>query len=222
MMTDDEDKATRQMFALVGQAITEWTFVEERLSNVFMVCFSSVPAYPDSGLSFGNSAVQTAIFFSVENFRGKLGLVDAALMARVYGQEPWEIETRAEWLKLHRKVQRLSRKRNRLAHWTVLPAHEYEKLHAARLLPPIGSPAYYREMGIRPKGDVLSPLHVSHMIKSFRMLSERLYEFAHCLARQEGLTVRYAEQMARLIDTHERMDPKRAALIRHAITQRQE
>lgn len=87
----DESKEitpTAQMFGLVGIAITEWSFLEQRLAQIFTICTSPVVADVEGGLNFGNSSVSNGVFYAVENFRGKLSLIDAALTAHVWGNEP--------------------------------------------------------------------------------------------------------------------------------------
>lgn len=216
---DNASAETKQMFGLVGQAITQWSFVEERLSRIFMVCTSPVIAYPNGGINFGNSSVPTAVFYAVENFRGKLALIDAAMSAHAYGTEDWAVGHRSEWARLREKTRKLSHKRNRLAHWTVLPGHDYEDgTIPARLVPPYGSPGFFAETGSKPFQKSLKVVHLEHLIRAFCLLSDKLTGFAHDLAIQPELFDRYAQQVARQIHSHSQLDPKRAEVLKLALS----
>ncbi|TGX53580.1 hypothetical protein E5A73_12190 [Sphingomonas gei] len=220
MANEDKDHvATEQMFALVGRAITQWSFVEQVLCNIFTLCVTPCPARPSDGAtSMIDSGVSTAVFYSIESFRGKLGLVDAALLARVYGSAVWAEDLRTEWAKLRDKTRKLSLKRNRLAHWTVIPAmSDEDRFHQARLMPPYGSPGWWRETGSNPPGNDLKPLHIQHLGKAFYLIEDRLRCFSRKLAQCSGLSDRYDQLTVRLIRSHDRLNPTRGEWIRHAL-----
>lgn len=216
--SNNSQEATEQMFALVGRAITQWSFVEERLCSIFQICTSTVSARPEGGIEFLDGYIPMSVFYSVENFRSKLGMVDAAISSSLASAGDWSDEIRIEWDKLRRRTHRLSRKRNKLAHWTVLPAFTDEKLYPARLVPPIGSPGYYRATGTRPDKDTLKPVHLQHLELAFHLLSQKLQEFAFVLARREELFDKCVGLMARHIDSLDRLDPTRAERIRRALS----
>lgn len=213
---NNADDATEQMFALVGRAITRWSFVEEDLCQVFSVCTSIICARPRGGIEFLDSHVSMSVFFAVENFRANLGLVDAAVTSRLAMSGEREGEMAAEWSRLKDKIRKLSLKRNKLAHWTVLPAFQYEGLRPARLVPPIGSPAYYRETGWRSTSATLRPLHLEHLERAFWLVGKKVRDFASRLARNEALFDRYAQLLARQMESLDRTDPTRAEQIRRA------
>lgn len=207
------------MFALIGKAITRWSFVEENLGFIYYVCTSPVACGPKGGLDMSYSYVPMCAFYSLESFRAKLSLVDAALVAWVAAPDDWSKEIRAEWAKLHDKTRKLSLKRNRLAHHTVLPGYDGEDYSVEpRLVPPIGSPRYYRETGLRPGRDTKKPHHVEQLIRAFALLQEKLRAFAEKLAQHEGLFDKYVEQLAGQIWSHSRSDPKRKELIERALS----
>lgn len=213
-------EATEQMFALIGWTITEWSFVEERLCSIFTICTSPVLAHPGGALESLDSQVPIGIFYSVENFRAKLGMVDAAVTNRIIGTGDWVDELKGEWRRLHDKARKLSLKRNRLAHWTVLPAYwrDDETLGAARLVPPFGSLAYYRETGWNPTNATMKPLHVEHLARAFGLLSEKLRAFAYSLARQEELFDKDVRLLARQILSLDQLDPTRAERLRRGLS----
>lgn len=219
MATDDKGQlATEQMFALVGRAITAWSVVELSLCNIFAVCIASCPSRrtPEGGYVFlPDNAVPTAIFYSVENFRGKLGLVDAALRARLSGGSQWEAGILAAWATLHDKTRKLSLRRNKLAHWTVIPAFQLEdRFKPARLMPPYGSPGWWQETGFRPPGKFLRPSQVSHLETAFGLIDQRLRCFYKALGQHPELCDKYDQLTVRLIRSHDRQDPTRGERIR--------
>lgn len=191
MDRDDQVRAnTKDMLALVGEAISEWSFVEQTLCSVLTICVTSCPAKPEKeGTTYTlDGEVTTAIFYSVENFRGKLKMVDAALRTRVRDHEDWGKAVLADWGKLHVKVRNLSLKRNRLAHWTVTPAwHRDEEFVEAALMPPYGSPMWWKETGSMPAGNALSTKQVDDIVIAFSAIHRKLKEFYENLARQQGL-----------------------------------
>lgn len=214
--TDSGREQTEQMFALIGKAITNWSFVEEQLCHTFEICSSLVPTNTDGGLLIVDP-VPRSIFFSIENFRGKLNLIDAALNARAAGPLEWAIETRGCWSKVREKARKLSLRRNKLAHWTVLPGYDYKGTIPPRLVPPIGSPGYYRATGLNRENVI--PLHnLDHLNNAFYLLQEKLREFNRELVQNEGLFGRYVELMAGQIRSQNHSDQNRAEQIERALS----
>ena len=215
---DKEDHATEQMFAAIGRAITQWSFVEQSLHNIFTVCVTSCPSRPDVNggfISIIDGQVPSAVFYSIESFRGKLGLVDAALRARVYDNGAWANKIREDWSKLHDKTRKLSGKRNRLAHWTATPAfQDDDKFHEARLMPPFGSPGWWSETGSNPPGDILRTTQVTHLCLAFSLIDEKLRNFYKELAQHPRLCDKYDKLTVRLIRSHDRLNPKRGEQLR--------
>ena len=210
------------MFALVGSVITRWSFVEESLWRIFAICTSPVHASSEGSLRFFDSQTATEVFYSIESFRGKLNMVDAAVLSQVRHCGDSREGMEDHWAKLKTKTNRLSRKRNKLAHWTVLPAMEDLKrdgrIHEARLVPPIGSPGYYQATGLDRAKATMKPLHIRHMDLAFSLITEKLVGFAFCLARHEALLDRSARLLARRIATLDRIDPNRAEQLRRALS----
>lgn len=213
---DDKKSAdeTKQMLALVGEAISEWSFVELTLCNIFTVCVTSCPtkAGPDGYVTMIDSQVPTAIFYSVENFRSKLGMVESALFARICERDAWAEDIRTEWGRLKEKVRKLSLRRNKLAHWTVTPAQYDQDISIpAKLMPPYGSPGWYSETSSQPPGNHLDPKQVDEIVRAFSQIDEKLRAFYRSLARHPQLTEKYDVLCARLVEAHRRLDPDRGA-----------
>jgi hypothetical protein len=221
---DKGDSETAQMFARVGRAITRWSLVEQTLSNIFTLCVAPFGARigpDDVYISYLDHEVPTAIFYSIESFRGKLGLVDAALLARIKDHGTWADNIRSDWARLHDKTRRLSLKRNRLAHWTVLPGFDDgEEFHEPRLMPPYGSPAWWQETGASPQGLKMSPAHLDHLYTAFSILDGRLRAFLKILAANERLSDKYDRLMARQIQSQGRLNPTRGERIARYLASR--
>lgn len=180
---------TEQMFATVGRAITQWSFVENDLSTLFGVCLGGAAIDKKYGyvhVPRGWNAMW--LFYSVENWRAKLQLLDAAIEAHLLGSTA-EKKLKAEWAKLSDKASDLARKRNKLAHWFVRPAQrsgtgaEHEPIAPARLCPPYGSPKYYRETGFNPPGVALTEKQVRELDTAFSGLAEKVRRFTKKVAK---------------------------------------
>lgn len=210
------------MFAMVGRTISEWSMVELSLCNIFTVCITPCPAREVNGnafVSFIDWEVPCAIFYSVENFRGKLSLIDAALTSRIKEQGEWANHLREEWARLREKVRKLSLKRNQLAHWTVAPAIPADETgeHPARLMPPYGSPGWWKETGANPTGVDLSARQLSDLLAAFALIGAKLNDFHKTLATHPRLTGKFDQLTVRLIRSHRRLSPTRAEWIEREI-----
>src|SRR6202007_410254 len=101
-----------------GSAITQWAHVEEALWLVLAACFTA--DFP---------ALRTA-FFSVENFRSRLQLVD-----KVFRQTFRDKKNIEAWSDLHDRLRSTSSARNALAHYRVVVYPEQPAGRHYALLP---------------------------------------------------------------------------------------
>ena len=217
--TDSALAETDRMWALIGRCITRWSFVEENLSQIFAICTSPTCARPEGGIHYLDTQVPMTVFYSGESFRGKLSLADAAVSARLLGADA-PSESLVEWSRLKDKCRKLSQKRNKLAHWTVLPAFNDGRLFPARLVPSIGSPGYYKETALRPAGATLRPANVGHLDLAFCLLNKKLEAFKFALARREELFDSSVELLERQLEQLDDTDPTRAERLRRAASSR--
>lgn len=207
------EEATEQMFAAVGRAITQWGFVEERLFHLFALCVGNVLPIPKSsmGIQFIDSWVPMWVFYSLESFHAKRTILDAAVTGHLYGISQ-EKELTQEWGKLSQKGRELAQRRNKLAHWTVLPAQPRgtgapeEGFGPARLMPTIGSPNYWRETGSKPKRKSLTEVQIGHIEKAFHLYSEKVRCFTRKLADVQELRDKDALIALRLLRLDDRLD----------------
>jgi hypothetical protein len=104
MTPGEEDVA---FYYQVGNAITEWAFVEISLRNVAFSCI-------ERGADDMNHKALGMGFVSLEGFRAKLDFTDGLVRRRFAGSAFVK-----EWGKLYDRVKRTSGQRNKLAHWGV-------------------------------------------------------------------------------------------------------
>lgn len=113
-----------------ANAIQHWANVEEALASLVS---DHWPKVSRAGLYVA--------FYGIDSFRSKLEFADRLLHAMINGDEKlWD-----EWSKLRKKVDKLSAKRNKLAHWTKAT---YEREKAGRrvvLEMPVRSPRAPRQ-----------------------------------------------------------------------------
>jgi hypothetical protein len=187
------------MFAAVGRAMTQWSFVEEQLSRLMAVCIGGAVLKRVGAIQYIEVWDAMWIYFAIDNFHSRLQLVDAALTSHLHRTTVAE-ELTAEWDRLAKKARKLARRRGKLAHWTVIPAQrtgtgeEHEPIAPARLLPTIGSPKYYRETGYRPPGDALTAVQVGHLDRAFCLLRQKFRDFTHKVAGTEELRDKVARR----------------------------
>jgi len=85
------------MFAAVGRAITQWSFVEKSLSDLLGVCLGGATAGEHGEVDSPNLWTALWLFYSVENCLSKVQLVNAALEAHVMHSSAAE-ELKGEWV----------------------------------------------------------------------------------------------------------------------------
>ncbi len=224
--TDTRFELTEQMFAAVGRAITQWSFVESSLCNLFSACVgTAVPLKQHDGVEFVESWTPMWVFYAAEAFNTKRSLLNAAITAHLYTVEQRD-ELGAEWSKLSDKARDLSHMRNKLAHWTVRPAQRtgtgesHEPMAPARLMPPFGSPKYWRETGLDPPGKSLTTVQVGHIEKAFCLYDEKVRAFTLKLVRTQALLDKDAELAMRRLLLDPRLSPTALAELERVLASR--
>lgn len=199
-------EATEQMYAAVGRAITRWGFVEEQLYQIFALCLGNVLPIKGEGdpMYMLDSWEGMWVFYSLETFFSKRTILDAAVTAYLYGTSQEE-EFLEEWGKLSQKSRELAMKRNKLAHWTVLPAQIDGT--PARLMPTIGSPKYWRETGRNPPGKSLTRIQVGHIDTAFCLFEKKLLAFARKLRDSQELRDKDFQKALRLLLSSRKLSP---------------
>ena len=100
----DPNEEILAFYSALGTAITQWAHVEFALSWIVTEC-----------LGTRASKVSAAAFFSIENVRSKLLYADTIVLGYVESRT-----LRADWTDLKDRADKLSTKRNNLAHRWVL------------------------------------------------------------------------------------------------------
>jgi hypothetical protein len=107
VMTENEEQLA--FYHQIGTAVTQWATVEFSLYDVVAACFGD-----------RESLAVNVAFFSVENFRSKLQLVDN-LVAIKFQNTPHF----SEWIRLHERTRAAADARNTLVHyWVLIYPHE--------------------------------------------------------------------------------------------------
>jgi hypothetical protein len=155
-MTPEEE--CRAFYAALGEAITEWSHVEDGLYMVLERCLR--PA--------DHQAV-AAGFYALDHFRSKLAMTDAVAIYCLAGSTHLEA-----WQKLHKAIERRIKKRNELAHHQVEFDPKAKERHRYKLIPALLDPRSPK-IGINTIG-----LHLSELqwrIGVFKILFRRIRDF---------------------------------------------
>jgi hypothetical protein len=92
-------------FCAIGEALITWTRVESNLCNTFCLCLNPQNAFPAS-----------SAFWAIVSFEGKLGLVHSVAEKIT----PYYPELAAEWNAIHNRTLTKSKKRNMIAHGSLV------------------------------------------------------------------------------------------------------
>lgn len=189
-----------QVFYLVGAAITRWSYFEARLSSIFAMCMG--PSYGTSphGIQMFDPSPSQAVFYSVDNFRSKLAMVDAALRTRFQHMAETD-EILAAWTRLHTKARKLSLKRNRLAHWNVIKFDKEKPGRRVRLVPGLNSPSY-QDYAFGTKV-APSKRDLELLTKAFSLLETKGGELMRLMVAHPGLSSRFAELISHQMSSAE-------------------
>jgi hypothetical protein len=96
----------RECFAAIGEALTEWSYMELSLAKLFCAAASAID----------DEAAYRA-FWTALSFEGKLKMTDAAM--QVVGDD----SIREQWSELLDSLRSKAKKRNEIAHGTVMTFH---------------------------------------------------------------------------------------------------
>lgn len=116
-MVCPQNRDLPKLYEAVGSAISRWAFIELQLYQVFAVCLTLTALQPGGGFSVDNR-IPNAVLDSIEGFRGKLNMIDAAMLAALTGLDDQAVVLLRDWAVLRDKVNGLHWNRNALAHWT--------------------------------------------------------------------------------------------------------
>jgi hypothetical protein len=155
-VTEDEEKCA--FYAAIGQAITEWSQVENHLFTVL-----------EMSLKPANHMLSAAAFYAVDNFRAKLGMVDAVVQLALVGSPQLP-----KWDVIMRALSKKSKKRNDLAHHQVL-FNRTKKEGKRYLLRPAVMDPHAPSVFAENQGLYLNEL--KWRIAVFKVLAQRIRQF---------------------------------------------
>lgn len=118
---DNLKRESSEFYSALGMAITQWEFVEAELCGTFLLLVGA--QYP--------TAANTA-FYSVVSVEGRLAMLDAAARTTLMMHR----ELLQEWEGLHKKIKSAKKKRNAMAHFSVMQGH-FDKGRHFRLQPSV-------------------------------------------------------------------------------------
>jgi hypothetical protein len=117
---------SKDFYELLGRATQSWSLIEYGICEIFSACISPRDIDPDTG---GQTIFDTyrpyAIFYSVENFRSKLAMVDATVDLTLESKDVDAMAIKERWRSAFNRASKLSQKRNRLSHWIILSTNRY-------------------------------------------------------------------------------------------------
>lgn len=104
------------MYTLVGRAVAEWSNIELELVEILRCClWPTLQTETRSIVLFGVRQA-ASLLYSATSFRAKIFMVDAAFEA-VFPEQQRSSEPYKLWSTLKNRLNRLSPKRDRMAHW---------------------------------------------------------------------------------------------------------
>lgn len=151
----------------LGRAITSWAHVEQALCWVGCCAFSE-----DDQMQF------VTTFFSIENFRSKLQVVDRLVEQKF----EHKLDT---WQGLKINTERLSKVRNQLAHYPVLGYLNGKPGQRIALLPRFSKPSKFKQATPKPPSGSLGIRDIVHSQMRFNALMFALETFQHRLLGQD-------------------------------------
>lgn len=196
MNASSKNQSLPDLFREVGEAISIWAAVEIQLHLIFGISLSLTAMQPGGGWS-GTSTGPSAVLDAVEGFRAKMRMISAALSDALSSDGEMSAEgseIMSLWGKLADRTDRLSKCRNKLAHWTVASNIGIADKPRVGLIPPSYTQAYHAydsgKIGAATESDI------SGWKDSFHDLSLKLSELAERLAGHRELQYKLLRQTA--------------------------
>src|SRR4051794_21699898 len=165
-LTLDEEK--RLFYAAIGEAITEWSHVEDWLCMILSACMQP-----------GRYQVLPAVFYSVENLRSKLRMVESSLTITFPQGQHLD-----DWKRLQNAISSKSKLRNALAHHQVFvnearkPGKRYNLRGA--IMNPLGPDIFDESTGLYMN-------ELAERVNVFKALADRIKSFYRDTVAQQRL-----------------------------------
>lgn len=175
-----------RLYTAIGSAISNWTRVEIQLYQLFAISLS-MTVMQNGGFSIA-SYTPNAVLDSIDSFRGKLLMIDAALSTALADLDKEATAILNDWAKERHKTNALHRNRSRLAHWSVATKFGFDKGVGG----PVLVPPSYSSNGHQG----ITETDVRDWEKAFSEAANRLSALVARLASHRGLQHKFLRQVA--------------------------
>ena len=139
-MTMEEEQ--EKVYAAIGKAVSAWGAVEITLALLFSLALTR---------TYANTNAMT-IFFTIENFRSKMQVLDALMLTNLPKGHPLH----SKWLRIANQIHKRAKKRNRLAHHDIMTDERGPIGRRVKVIPPFLNPINQ----IRMQEEVEKPLYL--------------------------------------------------------------
>ena len=169
-MTPNEEQLC--FYFQIGSAITQWAHIEFGLFDVVSAAFEDPKESP-----------LASAFYSVENFRSKLQLVEQVVALKFRTTPHFD-----DWIILHGKLESAAKARNKLAHYWVLIYPNDKPGLRMTLMPQLGNVRKTppKKKPKKPPG-ALHVKDIAQLSRRFSLLSNALHNYASRLRGQERI-----------------------------------
>lgn len=214
MPKSTSEAAINEMATAVGLAISAWSQVEGKMVDTLAICLgpSCLTETSDGGFAYQLTCQKEAseILFAVENFRSKLSMVSAIVRGTLSRAG---LATVAPcWDPLEKRISKFSKRRNVLAHLTIMYLDTMNAKAGAYLTEPLAKQSLWDKISLKDPG--IKTENVKRFTTLFKGLAKEINQFNLCLMRMPALRDRHVLQIADLLDFHERNNPNEAARLK--------
>lgn len=210
MANSPKNRDLGNLHKAVGEAISMWATIELQLHQLFSISLTLVAMQPGGGFSYDNT-VTSSVLDSIDGFRGKLLMIDAALAGALGGLDAEADQLLNDWAVERKKINNLHGNRNALAHWRAL-----------RIVNADGSIKKFVIQSPTLKGaggEGATETDVQCWANSFREAANRLAGLVTRLASHRGLQRTHLERAASQIQCCLPDDPTLLEFLKHELTE---
>lgn len=195
-----------EAYQAIGYALTCWAYVEQSLVVVLARAVTHTVVFKDG--AFMHDGMANTLFFAVDNYRPRMMMVDAAVLAVLGDRHP---ELKQDWEKLRKRADRSSLKRNELAHRMVVNVGgDYKGVR----------PALKRAMGDHRPDNPRSTNDILDLAESFRSLSRDLAAFGGRLSEPYDVRDRVLKMVNAQLVNYELNEPEEALRVKAILADR--
>lgn len=161
-MTDPAEPSDTEFFAALGTALHDWELVEMAMCSLMVTVVRS-----------RDDRLVAEMFYSVQNFRDKLSMLDVALKFALWRHKI----LLPEWNTLNGRIKKRSQRRNRFAHPHTWSEHDRNGKWQSRLGPPSQTFSGYQYAQDNPRSAFTDAAQLRAASRSFHLLARCIREF---------------------------------------------